>query len=135
MFKYYKMVEFEGWNNVYYSTAIEYILTSILLFFIYINVTPGNQYSTSLKITGSNYTYGYVIIGIVIAILLYIATYIALNYNIGAGHMSPLLTVPAMFFPLGVLSVSIIKGLFLLFAQCMAVISIYYFVFTTDINK
>lgn len=123
------MVEFEGWNNIYNSTIIEYILTCILLFFIYINVTPGNSYTTYFKITGTNYTYGYVITGIVLAILLYIATYIALNYNIGAGHMSPLLTVPAMFFPLGVLSVSIIKGLFLLSAQAIAVISMYHFVF------
>lgn len=128
------MKEFEGWSDVGKSFLIEFICTSILLFFIYINVTPGNKYTSYFKIGKSNYTYGYIITGIVLAILLYIATYIALNYNVGAGHMSPLLTIPAMYFPLGVLSVSVMKGLFLLIAQATAVISMYYLVFKTQIN-
>jgi len=128
------MTEFEGWTNIFRSSVVEYILTCILLYFIYINVTPGNSYSNYLKIEGTNYTYGYVVIGVVLAALLYLATYIAFTYNVGAGHMSPLLTVPAMFFPLGVLSVSIIKGLCLLSAQALAVISMYHFVFKTGVN-
>lgn len=128
------MKEFEGWDDISKSFLIEFICTSVLLFFIYINVTPGNKYSSYLKIGNSNYTYGFIITGIVLALSLYIATYIALNFNIGAGHMSPLLTIPAMYFPLGVLSVSVMKGVFLLLAQAMAVLSIYYLVFKTSIN-
>lgn len=128
------MKEFEGWDDVRKSFLIEFICTSVLLFFIYINVTPGNRYTTYFKIGQTNYTYGYIITGIVLAVLLYIATYIALNFNVGAGHMSPLLTIPAMYFPLGVLSVSVMKGVFLLLAQAMAVISVYYLVFKTSIN-
>ena len=68
------MVEFEGWTNIFKSSLIEYIFTCILLFFIYINVTPGNTYTTYLKVGQTNYTYGYVITGILLAGLLYIAT-------------------------------------------------------------
>ena len=49
--------------------------------------------------------------------------------------MSPLLTIPAMFFPLGVLSVSLLKGLFLLLAQAIASIFVYLIVFKTGINN
>ena len=129
------MKEFEGWDDVKKSFAIELVLTCILLFFIYINVTPGNKYTSYLKISNSNYTYGFIITGLILTTLLYIATYIALNFNISTGHMSPLLTIPAMFFPLGVLSVSLLKGLFLLLAQAIASIFVYLIVFKTGINN
>ena len=122
-------MEFEGWKNVGRSFIIEIIVSFILLYTIFINTVPGNKYTTYFKIGKTNYTYGFVITGIIMVAALYFVTSIAFKTGISAGHMSPLVTIPAMVAPLGVLSVTFTKGLFLLLAQAIAAFTAYELVF------
>lgn len=122
-------MEFEGWDNITKSFVIEMVATFIILYTIFINTIPGNKYATYFKIGKTNYTYGFVITGIVLVTALYIVTAIAFKTGISAGHMSPLVTIPAMVAPLGVLSVTFVKGIFLLLAQAIAAYTAYKMVF------
>ena len=122
-------MEFEGWENIGRSFVIEMLATFILLCTIFINTVPGNKYTTYFKIGKTNYTYGFVITGIVLVVALYFVTSIAFKTGISAGHMSPLVTIPAMVAPLGVLSVTFTKGLFLLLAQAIAAFTAYKMIF------
>lgn len=122
-------MEFEGWDNISKSFIIEAVVTFIVLYSIFINTVPGNKYTTYFKIGKTNYTYGFIITGIVLVAALYFVTNIAFKTGINAGHMSPLVTIPAMIAPLGVLSVTFTKGLILLLAQAIAAFTAYKMVF------
>ena len=107
--------------NITISFIIEYITTSILLFVIFINTVPGNWYTSFLKINDTEYTYGHIITGITLIILLYITNIITVNTNISTGHMTPLLTIPFMILS----NISYVKGIILLIAQALAVYTVY----------
>lgn len=116
------MTSFEGGKNVALSFLIELVGTFILLLVIYSNAIPGNAYRRTLQIGQTAYTLGPIITGIVLMCLVYTAAAIAVNTNIGAGHMFPLITIPAMMGKLGILNVSPAKGAVLLCAQFLAMI-------------
>lgn len=107
--------------DIIVSFIIEYITTSILVFVIFINIVPGNSYTTFLKINDTQYTYGHIITGIVLIILLYVSNIISVNTRIITGHMTPLLTVPFMIMS----RMSYVKGILLLIAQVCATITAY----------
>jgi len=102
--------------DIIISFIIEYITTSILVFVIFINIVPGNSYTTFLKINDTEYTYGHIITGIVLIILLYVSNIISVNTRIITGQMTPLLTISFMI----ISKVSYVKGIFLLIAQVFA---------------
>jgi glycerol uptake facilitator-like aquaporin len=116
------MTVFEGAKNLYLSFIIELIGTFILLVVIFSNTKPNSLYRKVVQIGKTSFTFGPVITGLTLITLLYILTYIAVKTNISAGHMFPLITIPAMFGRMGYLNVSVPKGLTLLLAQVLAMV-------------
>jgi glycerol uptake facilitator-like aquaporin len=120
------MTAFEGVSNVVASFFIEIVFTSILLIVIFANTKPGNAYRKALAIGNTGYTFGFVITGLTLVTLLYTANIIAVKTGIGAGHMFPLVTIPAMMSKgLGFLSVSVPKGMIMLLGQLVAMVIAY----------
>ena len=119
----------ESAKDIGLSFLIELIGTSILLLVIFLNCY-GFAYRTKLAIGKKTaYTFGPLITGITLIGLVYLSVFIYSKTcnsdglgGISAGHMFPLITLPAMFGRMGVLNVSIIKGFVLLLAQFAAVV-------------
>ena len=112
--------KFEGITDIAFSFCIEFIGTLILLLVIFANVMPDSAYRKLLSFGKSIYGGGFIITGLTLVLLLYSSVFIYSLTGISAGHMFPLITIPSMFFGLGILSVSIIKGCVLLLAQFIA---------------
>ena len=118
------------------SFAIEFVWTSILLLVIYLNFSTDSKYRKSLLTDKDNlygYTYGPIITGVVLMALIYSSIAIGKSTGIFAGHMFPLITIPGMSSEGGLMSVSFIKGLVLLFAQFLSMFVIWYMVYKTEI--
>lgn len=114
------MTVFEGFKDVSISFFIELVTTFLLLLVIFSNFKPDSNYRKVLQIGDSVYTFGTVITGIVLILLIYTTITIAVKFGVSAGHMFPLITVPAMLGKMGLVNVSVPKGLVLLLAQFIA---------------
>jgi hypothetical protein len=138
----------EGPIDIVCSFFIEIVFTTILCIFIFWNfkapdTNGGGKYRKALAINGSDYfTYGPIITGIVLMILIFSAVGIiyagAVGWSptgspIASGHMFPLITIPAML-PngLGIVNISVLKGLAMLIAQFMAMFIAWALIFYTD---
>lgn len=114
------MTSFEGFKDVFISFFIELVATFILLLVIFSNFKADSTYRKILQIGDTAYTFGTIVTGVTLILLIYTTITIALKFGISAGHMFPLITIPAMFGKMGLVNVSVPKGLVLLLAQFIA---------------
>jgi glycerol uptake facilitator-like aquaporin len=132
--------------DIVVTCLIEVVFTTILCIFIFWNFKPadsnGGKYRKALAIGDSDFTYGPFITGAVLALLIFLSVTIykytseagfPTSNGISAGHMFPLITVPAMFPDgLGIIKVTVAKGIFMLVAQFIAMFIAWAIVFGTD---
>ena len=108
----------ESVKNIALSFILEFVGTGVLLLVIYMNAVNAT-YRSALTL-GGPYTGGPIVTGLTLMGLVFLATWIAVTSGVSAGHMFPLITIPAMIGKLGILNVSLPKGIVLLIAQFSA---------------
>jgi hypothetical protein len=114
-----KLMKTESNSDIFWAMIVEFVSTTIFLIFIFMSFDP-DSYPTS---------FGPIITGIVLLLLIDALIYIFANYDVSAGHVYPLITMP------GYMGVPVTRELMLLLSQFGAMFLAYYLVFQTNLKQ